>query len=213
MSMSKIKLRIAIVDDHAIVLDGLRSLLQKDPSLEVVAVLNDPSRVIDELSRVSADVLITDYNMPGIDGHTLVKVVRGAFPAIKIIVLSMHDEIHLVKDIIKSGISGYVLKKDGHETLIEAVHTAMKGELFISKDLNKALLNHLTGPEDGRLLTTREREILKLIAREYSNKQIAETLYISERTVETHRKNIFRKTSTASVVGLIKFAYANNLIE
>lgn len=124
----------------------------------------------------------------------------------------MHDETHLVKEILKEGVNGYVLKKDSRSELLNAINDVMEGKIFLSQDINKLLMENLQFPEQEKLLTPREREILKLIAEEYSNKQIAEELFISERTVETHRKNIFRKTKTQSLVGLIKFAYANNLI-
>ena len=104
------------------------------------------------------------------------------------------------------------VKKDTHQELLRAIHEVRQGNVYLSSDINKMLLVNLQKPEEGRLLTDREREILNLISKEYSNKEIAEKLFISERTVETHRKNIFRKTGTNSLVGLIKFAYANNLI-
>ena len=124
----------------------------------------------------------------------------------------MHDEVHLVKEILKTGVNGYVLKKDTQNELLQAIREVQAGKVFLSNDINKVLIVNLQNPDEGRLLTDREREILKLIAREFTNKQIAEALFISERTVETHRKNIFKKTGTNSLVGLIKFAYANNLI-
>src|SRR5690606_30676561 len=151
-------------------------------------------------------------NMPGMDGLSLIHTIKRTKLSMKIIVLSMHDEVHLVKEILRSGVEGYLLKKDTHLELLTAINEVKNGRLFLSSDINKLLVKNLQNPDEGRLLTDREREILKLIAKEYTNKQIAEELFISERTVETHRKNIFRKTGTSSMVGLIKFAYANNLI-
>lgn len=156
--------------------------------------------------------MITDFNMPGMDGLSLIHAAKRLDSNIKIIVLSMHDEVHLVKEILKAGVNGYVLKKDTRSELLKAVREVEEGNIFLSKDINKMLIVNLQNPDEGRLLTDREREIVKLIAKEYTNKQIAEELFISERTVETHRKNIFKKTGTNSLVGLIKFAYANNLI-
>jgi DNA-binding NarL/FixJ family response regulator len=124
----------------------------------------------------------------------------------------MHDEVHLVKEILKAGVNGYVLKKDTHRELLSAIRDVKESKIYLSSDINKMLITNLNNPDEGKLLTDREREILKLIAKEYTNKNIAEALFISERTVETHRKNIFKKTGTNSLVGLIKFAYANNLI-
>ncbi|MEQ9413498.1 MAG: response regulator transcription factor, partial [Cyclobacteriaceae bacterium] len=158
------------------------------------------------------DLMITDFNMPGMDGLSLIHLVKRINQNIKIIVLSMHDEVHLVKEILKAGVNGYVLKKDTQSELLQAIREVQTGKVFLSNDINRLLIVNLQNPDEGKLLTDREREILKLIAREFTNKQIAEELFISERTVETHRKNIFKKTGTNSLVGLIKFAYANNLI-
>ncbi|NVK85727.1 MAG: response regulator transcription factor, partial [Cytophagia bacterium] len=143
---------------------------------------------------------------------SLVQKVKRINPEIKIIVLSMHDESHLVKEILKEGVNGYVLKKDTKDELLEAIYSVRGGKMYLSNDINSMLVKSLYEPDEGKLLTSREREILQLISKEYTNRDIAEELFISERTVETHRKNIFRKTKTNSIVGLIKFAYANNLI-
>jgi len=207
-----LKTRILLVDDHAILLDGIKSLLQKEDGLEVVAQTSTAEEALEYLKYNEVDIVITDFHMPGMDGLALVNTVKRVQPNAKTIVLSMHDETHLVKEILRAGVNGYVLKKDSHKELLQAINEVHKGNVYLSNDINKLLITNLQNPDEGRLLTDREREILKLIAKEYSNKQIAEELFISERTVETHRKNIFRKTATNSLVGLIKFAYANNLI-
>jgi len=207
-----VKTRILLVDDHAILMDGIKSLLEIEDDLEIVAQKATAEAALQYLKTNEADILITDFNMPGMDGLALVNAVKRIQPHVKTIVLSMHDETHLVKEILRAGVNGYVLKKDTHRELLKAIHEVRKGNVYLSSDINKLLITNLQNPDEGRLLTDREREIVKLIAKEYSNKQIAEELFISERTVETHRKNIFRKTGTNSLVGLIKFAYANNLI-
>jgi two-component system, NarL family, nitrate/nitrite response regulator NarL len=205
-------MRILLVDDHAILLDGIRNLLEKEEGLQVTGTAESAEKALEFLKRNDVDIVITDFHMPGMDGLTLVHTIKRIQPEIKTIILSMHDETHLVKEILRAGVNGYVLKKDTHKELLNAIEEVKHGRVYLSSDINKILITNLQNPEEGRLLTDREREILKLIAKEYSNKQIAEELFISERTVETHRKNIFKKTSTNSLVGLIKFAYANNLI-
>lgn len=205
------EMKILLVDDHAILLDGIRNLLEKE-GLVVAGVAESAEKALLFLKSNDVDIIITDFHMPGMDGLSLVNTVRRIQPSIKTIVLSMHDEAHLVKEILRAGVNGYVLKKDTHQELLAAIDEVRQGRVYLSSDINKILITNLQNPDEGRLLTDREREILKLIAREYSNKQIAEELFISERTVETHRKNIFKKTATSSLVGLIKFAYANNLI-
>lgn len=206
------RMKILLVDDHTILLDGVKSLLSQEGDLEVVGQAGSAEAALEFLKKQDVDLIITDYSMPGMDGLSLLNTVKRIAPNTKIILLSMHDEIHLVKEILKAGVNGYVLKKDTHKELLSAIHDVKNGKVYLSSDVNKMLIANLNNPDEGKLLTDREREILKLIAKEYTNKNIAEELFISERTVETHRKNIFKKTGTNSIVGLIKFAYANNLI-
>lgn len=206
------KIRIFLVDDHVILLDGVRSLLNATDEYEVVASASNAEDALKYLQVNPVDILISDYSLPGMDGLGLVRVLQRIKPDLKIIIMSMHDESHLVKEILKEGIKGYLLKKDSTKELITALEQVRAGRVYLSNEINSLLIENLQNPDEGKLLTEREREILKLIAREYTNKDIAEALFISERTVETHRKNIFRKTKTNSLVGLMKFAYANNLI-
>tara|TARA_R110000796_G_scaffold74373_1_gene167027 strand:+ start:768 stop:1433 length:666 start_codon:yes stop_codon:yes gene_type:complete len=205
-------MKILLVDDHSILLDGLKKLIEEDEMLSVVDAVGSVPEAIRSIDKHKPDLVITDYNLGDDDGLSLVQKSKRLFPDMKFIILSMHDEAHLVKEILKEGVNGYVLKKDTKEELIEAIYAVRGGKMYMSTDINAMLVKSLYEPDEGKLLTSREREILKLISQEYSNKQIAEELFISERTVETHRKNIFRKTKTNSLVGLIKFAYANNLI-
>ncbi|HYG01371.1 MAG TPA: response regulator transcription factor [Chryseosolibacter sp.] len=204
--------RIVLVDDHAILLDGVRNLLEREEDVFVSGVFQNGESALEYLKTNDADLVITDFHMPGMDGLSLVYTLKRIKPGVKIIVMSMHDEAHLVKEILKAGINGYVLKKDTHRELLKAIREVQNGNVYLSNDINRILISNLQNPDEGKLLTEREREIVKLIAKEYSNRDIAEALFISERTVETHRKNIFKKTGTNSLVGLIKFAYANNLI-
>jgi len=204
-------MKILLVDDHAILSDGVKSLLERE-GYEVTFQADSAESALGFLKTHTVELMITDFNMPGMDGLSLIHMVKRINQSLKIIVLSMHDEVHLVKEILKAGVNGYVLKKDTQNELLQAIREVQSGKVFLSNDINKLLIVNLQNPDEGKLLTDREREILKLIAREYTNKQIAEELFISERTVETHRKNIFKKTGTNSLVGLIKFAYANNLI-
>ncbi len=205
-------MNIFLTDDHEILLDGLEKIILEEDELSVTGKASTVQDTLDQLTRLHVDLLITDYNLPDDDGLSLVRKVKRKYPDLKIIVLSMHDEGHLVKEILKEGINGYVLKKDSHNELIDAIYAVKNDKVYLSSDINTILVKGLHGAGEQKLLTEREREILKLISQEYTNRQIAEELFISERTVETHRKNIFRKTKTNNMVGLIKYAYANNLI-
>ncbi len=205
-------MRIFLTDDHEILLDGLKKIIGEEDDLEVVGTAATVQGTLDQLTRLNVDLLITDYNLPDDDGLALVRTVKRKYPELKVIVLSMHDEGHLVKEILKEGINGYVLKKDSHNELTDAIYAVKNDKIYLSSDVNTLLMKGLHGEGEQKLLTDREREILKLISKEYTNRMIAEELFISERTVETHSKNIFRKTGTNNMVGLIKYAYANNLI-
>lgn len=206
------RMKIYLTDDHAILLGGLIKILSAEDDFEVVGSAGSVKATLDDLTQKNVDLLISDYNLPDDDGLALVRRVKLKYPAMKIIVLSMHDEAHLIKEILKEGVDGYILKKDSHQELVNAVRAVKNDKVYLSSDVNSMLMKGLNSNSEQKLLTDREREILKLIAKEYTNKQMAEELFISERTVETHRKNIFRKTGTNNLVGLIKFAYANNLI-
>lgn len=205
-------MKVLLVDDHVILLDGIENLLNDEDEFKVMGKASTVADAIVYLKNNPIDLLITDYNLPDGDGLELVRATKRLGKDIKILVLSMHDEAHLVKEILKEGVNGYMLKKDSQDELINAVYAIKNGKTYLSNDINNLLIRGLNQPDGQKLLTEREREILKLITIEYTNKMIAEELNISERTVETHRKNIFRKTKTSSLVGLIKYAYANNLI-
>ena len=197
-------MRIFLTDDHEILLDGLKKIIEDESDLEVVGTAGSVKETLDALTQKEVDLLISDYNLPDDDGLALVRRVKRKYPNIKILVLSMHDEGHLVKEILKEGINGYVIKKDSHNELIDAIYAIKNDKIYLSSDINTILMKGLHGEGEQKLLTDREREILQLISKEYTNKDIAEELFISERTVETHRKNIFRKTGTNNMVGLMK---------
>lgn len=213
MNTSGIKL--AIVDDHQIVIDGLRSLLKGHPRYEIVVESTHPETMVHELKKTEVDILLTDVMMPGMTGVELARLVHKEFPSIKIITLSMNGEGSLVNQMIEeSDISGYLLKNIGQTEFLKALDKVAEGGIYFSDEVLQEMLKaseRKKEPEESRL-TNREIEIVRLIEKEYSNKQIAETLFLSERTVETHRKNIFRKTNTNSVIGLIKYAYEHKLI-
>ena len=213
--MEKRKIKIAIVDDHQIVIDGLLSLLQGQPNFEIVSTTTDPQQAIKLLDQHAVDILLTDVMMPGLNGDELAKQVRQKFPSIKIMALSMSGQGDVVNKMIEDAdISGYVLKNIGKQELIKALEKIANGGIYFSEEVLNELIKSSDRKKENEQahLTEREIEIIKLIEKEYSNKQIAETLFISERTVETHRKNIFRKTQTGGVIGLIKYAYEHKLI-
>lgn len=207
-------MRLFLVDDHGVLLAGLESLLESElPDAEVVGSAESGREALERLEGTEIDLLITDHSMPGMDGLELIQSVRRTQPDLRVIVLSMHDELHLFREMEQEGIDGYVLKQDSNAELSKAIRTVLEGGQYISPRLASAIRNQDGHESDGGLLTRRERQILKLIIREYSNQEIAEELFISILTVETHRKNIFRKTGAGSLVGLVNFAHANGLVD
>jgi len=211
--MSKISL--ALVDDHQIVIDGLMALLKGEHRYEFAFATTQPKQVIEKLKSCHVDVLLTDVMMPEVPGNILAKEVHKHFPELKILALSMSGEGEIVNEMINDAdISGYILKNVGKKELVAAIEKIAGGGIYFSDEVLVELTktaNRRKETEDAHL-TGRELEIIRLIENEYTNRQIAEKLYISERTVETHRKNIFRKTGTNTVIGLVKYAYEHRLI-
>lgn len=208
-------INIIIVDDHQIVLDGLTALLQGHPFIHIVFTTTAPQLVSRMMIHHQVDVVLTDIMMPQLNGIDLSKEIKDNFPGVKILALSMNCDWHTINVLInQSEISGYALKNIGKEELEAAIIKVAAGGMHFSPEV-VALLEKGAGKENATAayhLTKREIEIIQLIEQEKSNKQIAEELFISERTVETHRKNILRKTDTNSVLGLVKFAYEKGII-
>lgn len=209
------KIVLALVDDHQIVIDGLMSLLKGEQRYEFAFATTQPTQVLAQLKQQKVDVLLTDVQMPVMPGNVLAKEVRRQFPSVKILALSMSGQGDIVNEMINDAdISGYILKNIGKQELINAIEKIANGGIYFSDPVLDELQRtaHRKKEAEEAHLTEREIEIVRLIEREYSNKQIAESLFISERTVETHRKNIFRKTNTNSVIGLVKYAYEHKLV-
>lgn len=213
--MEEKKIRIAIVDDHRIVIDGIVALLKGDETIEVVTTNISAIAMLKTLQSIPVDLLVTDIMMPEMNGDDFARKVKKEFPEIRILALSMSGQGEMVDRLInEADICGYVLKNISKQELIEAIQKIAAGGIYFGDEV----LSELEKFGDQRKsteainITNREKDIILLIEKEYSNKQIAEALFISERTVETHRKNIFRKTNTNSVIGLIKYAYQNKII-
>lgn len=203
------KFSVLLVDDHRILLEGMTHLIHEPFFTKETA--SSGEEALRFIKSSDFDLMITDYEMPGITGLELVKAARATQPEMKIIMLSMHDDPSVVREVLKTGVLGYVLKKDTHKSLTEALTKVIEGKRFLSDEIAEILIHQPVEEEKG-VLTSREIEILRLVAKEFSSRQIAEILFISERTVETHRKNILKKTGANNLVGLIKYAYANNLV-
>lgn len=209
------KIRLLIADDHTILRDGLVSLLQADESFAVTGIAGNGYQVMELVSKNEYDVCLLDIGMPGLDGMETAKLLKEKKPDIKIIILTTYNDREIISELIHIGVSGYLLKNSDKQELTEAIHKVMKGRYYFSEEVEKIILLGLTERKTAEVvqLTEREIEILQLLAKEYTNDKIAAELYISFRTVETHRKNIMQKTKVHNLAGLVKYAYSKGLLK
>jgi DNA-binding NarL/FixJ family response regulator len=203
-----------MVDDHRLMLDGVMALLSDESFFESIRGATSVQEALDILKNEEIDVVIADINMPEVSGIELIRFITEQYPDVKVLVLSMHNEKEMITKMIEAGAMGYIIKSADMAELVEAITSVYSGKRFLSKDVRDIILTRffnfdnisdISQPNETKL-TRREAEVLSLIAKEYSNEQIADKLFISTRTVETHRKNIFIKTKQKTIVGLIKYA-------
>lgn len=212
------KIKVIIADDHKMMIDGLLSILSDEKNIEIINVANNGEEVLKILETKNVDLVLTDINMPLMNGIELTINIKHSYPAIKVLALSMFGDIDHIQDMLNAGISGYILKNTGNKELIEAINTIANGGTYYDNEVAAEMMRSLTQNNVKKVaiekvnLTDREIEIIKLIAKEMNNAAIGDALFISERTVESHRKNIYRKTNTTNIVGLLKFAFANGLV-
>lgn len=209
------KIRIAIVDDHQIVIDGLVAVLQQQNEVQIVVTANSGTEMLRLLQNVEVDILLSDVMMDNMNGQQLSKEVKQQFPKIKIIALSMSSSGEIVDNMINDAdIVGYLLKQTGKDELIKAIIKVYNGGQYFQEKILDELekQSNLKQVLSDAHLTLREKEIISLMEKDYSNKQIAAELNISIRTVETHRKNIFKKTNTNNVLTLVKWAYEHKIL-
>jgi DNA-binding NarL/FixJ family response regulator len=213
-------IKVLVIDDHQLIIDGMKSILQDEEDVIFAGGANSMQQALDFLKTNECDVALADISMPVHSGVEVAKKIKENYPDIKILALTMHEDISMITRMVEAGASGYILKRTNMNEVLEAIKAVAAGGKYLGRDVQAILMDNLTGTESPKqtpgetpvLLTARELEILNLVAKEYSNEEIAEKLFISERTVETHRRNIFTKTKTKSIVGLIKFAMKNKLI-
>ena len=208
-------IRLAIADDHQIVIDGLAAALKEYKHLSIVLTGVSGEQVIELLSKQEVDILITDMMMPGMDGQQLAEEVRKRYPAIRIMALSMSGSGYMIDELVrKVNIDGYLLKQCGITELVHAIETVYAGGTYFQASVTEELAKVSRQHDDlnNTRLTPREKQIIALMERDLSNKEISATLFISVRTVETHRKNIFSKTGTNNVLTLVKWAYEHNIL-
>ena len=214
-------IRIMLVDDHKVIRDGIKSYFDDDEAFEVTAEASDGGNALEKLQYGNVDVVLTDINMDGMDGVTLTKEISNTFPHVKVVAFSMLAEPHYIKQIMNNGGSGFLLKNAGEAEIKKALHLVEKGEAFYGEEVTRIIMENLAKrkkPKKSRWiqetpLTGREKEVLGLILKEYTNKEIAEELYISIRTVDAHKRNILEKTGSKNLAGLALYAVNMHLFE
>jgi DNA-binding NarL/FixJ family response regulator len=208
-------MRVVIADDHGIVRSGLRLLLEQQPDIEVVGEAADGAEARDLAIAERPDLAILDVKMPKLTGLQATREIREQAPDVAVLILSMHDDERYLFEALKAGASGYVLKRQADEDLLDAVRAVPRGEPFLTPDAQRALIKDVLerGPDQADELTPREQEVVKLVAEAHTNREIAEILHLSEKTVESHRANAMRKLGMRDRVELVRYAVRRGLIE
>ncbi len=215
-------IRVVIADDHKIIRVGLRGMLEREKDIAVAGEAETADEILSLLSTQEADVILMDIDLGDSDGIKTTRQIKELYPFLHVLGLTMHEEPDYIIKMLEAGASGYLLKNAGREELLTAIHTVAKGDSYFSQKVSATLLQAITRQQeksatdkksfsDSRL-SEREKEVLRLIAQEYSNGEIAERLFISIRTVDTHRRNLLEKLQVKNTVGLVKYAIEKGII-
>jgi two-component system, NarL family, response regulator NreC len=211
-----VTIRVLIVDDHAIVRAGLRAVLQGEPGMELVGEATNGDEAIQISQAVYPDVIVLDLNMPGLSGIQVTRQIKQEQPEVRILILTVHEDEALLREAIRAGASGYIIKHAAENELISAIHSVMLNDIYIHPKMIRAILAEPEGQKPlaaspVEMLTPRETDVLLLIVQGYTNRQIAEELSLSVRTVEGHRSNLTEKLGLHSRVELVRYAREHGL--
>ena len=207
------EIKIVLVDDHKLLRDGLRNIIEQKSNMHIIGEASDGREAIKVASKLMPDVIVMDVAMPGMNGVEAAKQIHKAQPDIKIIGLSMHSGKQFIQGMFKSGAFGYLLKDGDADELIIAINTVVQNKKYLSKDINQEYLTILKSGEDiiKAHLSSREKEVLQLIAEGNSSKEIGEILFLSSKTIDVHRNNIMRKIDLYTIPELTKYAIQRGL--
>ncbi|MBC7252687.1 MAG: response regulator transcription factor [Actinobacteria bacterium] len=210
---------VMLVDDHEVVLEGLIRILEKQGGIKIVSVARSAEEALEKIDRFPPDVVIVDIQLPGMNGIELIRRIKSRYPDIEAITLTVFDDEQFAKQAIKAGAIGYVIKDAAKEELVKAVRAAAKGESLISTSVARKLIEEISEPagrkkreEEYEGLSQRELDVIKLMARGYNNRQIADILFISEHTVKVHIRNIFRKIGVTDRTNAVLWAIERGLV-
>lgn len=214
-------MRILLVDDHKLIRDAISSYVATDPEFEIVAEAGNGQEALVLLKDLNIDVVMLDINMPVMDGISCAKEIAMNFPDVNILALSMMNDGQFIKKMLGAGAKGYILKNSGEEEIKKALSAVHAGQTYFSPEVNETVMqNMMKGgvKRNHKLvidlpLTEREKEVLHLIIKEYSNQEIADELFISPRTVDAHKRNLLEKTGSKNVAGLVLYAIEKNIFE
>ncbi|WP_420581718.1 response regulator transcription factor [Reichenbachiella sp.] len=211
-------IKILLVDDHKMIREGIKSFLEESEEYEVVLEAENGTDAFEIYDPSKVDLVITDIMMPEMDGIELTGKLVKKNPDVRVIALTMLNENHHIKQMLKAGVSGYLLKNCSEEELFKAIETVMTGNKFYSQEVTDIIMNDLSGDKKPKQrlsmeipLTTRELEVLHLICKEHSNKEISDKLFIGMRTVDAHKRNLLEKTGCKNVAGLVVYAIERDL--
>lgn len=217
-------IKVIIADDHQMFLDGINEITANLPDVEVVATATNGEEVIHLLERIPCDLAILDIQMPVQDGLITTRIIKQKFPRVKVLILTMNNELSLIKHMLEAGALGYILKTNGREELARAIRRVASGLSYFSDAVAQELARQYLSANGTRTqvsgspapdvqLSDREKEVVALVAREYSSVEIADILFIAPTTVDTHRRNAMNKLGVKNLAGLVKFALKSGLID
>lgn len=212
-------IRVMIADDHNMFVEGIESILDGIETIQVVSKCYTGPEVFEKLAHTPADVILLDINLPGMNGLEVCQKLSKEYPDVKVLALSMHNEESFVTEILKYGAQGYILKNTGKKELIHAIEAVYNGQSYFSEEVTETIMKSLVNQKSGGKKTAmlapkisrREKDVLDLIVKEYTTQEIADTLFISLKTVESHRRSLLTKLNVRNTAGLVRVAIENQL--